>query len=1462
MALTRGAGRVSILAVACFLSLSFLTGPTRAEQPGASPAPPVFDSRLPAEESARGGFVLRAPTGRQLARAAELAARSPGLTLRWDGISGAPKWLAAGPREWLSPPRTGSPEETARAFLLDHAELIGLRPATLSLLEVTDVVSSRGGSRHVHFVQRYGPLEVHGTHVNVNLSPDNGVRSAGLRLFAGIRLAIRPQLSPVDAGRLAVASVYPETPFVPVALDAEEDGERRMVFDGTGFARPNEIRLVVFPTAESARLAWEVRTAEPSLDTSYLILVDAEDGTILYRWNEILQADARRLEDTNPDPEVEEVAPVNHTLAEIPASTPASPVGWLDGDGSSLSGNNATSHLLHWSQPGLTEPSGQYDYAYNTVEAAVVNAWWWANEAHDRFYALGFDEEAGNFQQDNDPDGDGTAPGVGGDPLAVVAYRTGGRNNAYFGPFSADGDFSAIRFYWNDCLHCADHDGDPGNGGDRSTAFMRDAVYHEYTHGASTRMVGGPATPGCLTEVQSAALGEAWSDTFAASFTSEPRVATHWNEGGGWLRGLVHDLEYGELCHISDSGCQVHSDGMIFGGTLWDLRESMRALQGESAVPVFEEILVGGLARTPCSPSMLDARDAILEADSDLNGSANHTVIWNVFADRGMGDDASTTGETDTAPVAGYAVPAGRECTPPGTPTGLTASPTGPNVVTLSYGAPGASAIEVWREDLDIPFDRPVRIAFTTDTASFEDTDVHGGRSYRYHLVALGAAGLGCRSGSSGTADATATGACDAPPVFSPNLVVSDPGDCSLELSWSAASPGCPASPEPIVYNVYRAIWRGYEPAGRHLIGRTSGTTFSDNPPEKGLVSTYLVLAQHGTVDDPPDHRVQGASQLLRWVAAAPTHGRVTTHLWDFDDGAQGWTVDNSADPTGGWVLVDPTPTYYCGMLANPDEPAGGTGLSWVTGDADPPLSMAAHDCDARAYLESPTWDATDGSTILSLDYWAHIRGRNGWLAYEVSNGATTVVKTVSPFMTVQSFDTPARNSWQRYEIDLAYDLEPTATMSLRFYGDPQNYVSEFGLDNVRISRGTGCAASGLDVDWVTVDDSPPGWGNGNGALEAGETAKLILTVRNDGAATAFSPRAVATASTAGLIVHEDTALLPDIAPGGSEDSYGDGITVTLPPHLGCLESISLDIVLSDASETEVHETWNRRLGLGYTEIVFSDTFETDKGWESTSSAENYGRWERGDPVGTMDGSNQANPEDDSPNDAGTFCYVTDNGNPGWPAALNDVDSYSGSYPILWSPGLPLSGLKSARVSFDIWYYDNETLNLDFGFYQTWFNPHAKKWYHYPNTVGWETVTKDITDFGPLLDGYQFLFAAYDRGADHLVEMGVDNFVVEGDRQVCDPLGIDQPPNGVGDTLRIASVDAQAEISWQASPADPDHDDAAYYEVYVSASADGGFEIVETATLTGANRPLDPVTEFFRVTAVNAAGSSGDEPTP
>ncbi|MEU3343012.1 M36 family metallopeptidase [Streptomyces sp. NPDC006668] len=219
-----------------------------------------------------------------------------------------------------------------------------------------------------------------------------------------------------------------------------------------------------------------------------------------------------------------------------------------------------------------------------------------------------------------------------------------------------------------------------GNFGD--VAFI---VYHEYTHGLSNRLVIDANGVSTLTGQQGGAMGEAWSDWYAFDFMTDegfvrddPRVAGDVSmEPPGWqgtvkLRSQPLDCPvgststkcpgtkaagvggytYGDYGKIARGGPEVHSDGEIWGETLWDLRTALGSKLTESLVTRAMDL-------SPTSPTFLDERNAILQADTVVNGGRAHDRIWKVFAHRGMGYFAATFTARDTKPDEDFSLPPG-----------------------------------------------------------------------------------------------------------------------------------------------------------------------------------------------------------------------------------------------------------------------------------------------------------------------------------------------------------------------------------------------------------------------------------------------------------------------------------------------------------------------------------------------------------------------------------------------------------------------------------------------------------------------------------------------------------------------------------------------------------------------------------------------------------------------------------
>ena len=79
----------------------------------------------------------------------------------------------------------------------------------------------------------------------------------------------------------------------------------------------------------------------------------------------------------------------------------------------------------------------------------------------------------------------------------------------------------------------------------------------------------------------------------------------------------------------------VHDNGEIWSQTLWDLRTALGSNTAEA-------IVTGGMRLSPNSPTMLQERNAILQAAQTLG--VNVSTVWQVFANRGFGLAATTPG--------------------------------------------------------------------------------------------------------------------------------------------------------------------------------------------------------------------------------------------------------------------------------------------------------------------------------------------------------------------------------------------------------------------------------------------------------------------------------------------------------------------------------------------------------------------------------------------------------------------------------------------------------------------------------------------------------------------------------------------------------------------------------------------------------------------------------------------------
>lgn len=274
----------------------------------------------------------------------------------------------------------------------------------------------------------------------------------------------------------------------------------------------------------------------------------------------------------------------------------------------------------------------------------ATNLFWQFNRnGHDRHWFSGFDDQAGNFQLTN------AGGGLGGDPVIVSGIPEKlGTNNAFFGtpPEGLCCPFSGFYLFTNPPFRFV-HSG-----------FDSDVTLHEYAHGLTNRLVGGPGNPVALIAQQSGALGEGWSDFYALSFNGD-NVIGEYSTGNAatGIRNVAYTATNGRyLGHYGNiwgpftvSGGnqvfrpEVHDDGEIWASLLADVRRSLTAPApgpGLSGLAV-EKLVTEALFFTPSNASMIEAANALLIADGSLYGGSHSCRLWTVFRNRGFGKHAA-----------------------------------------------------------------------------------------------------------------------------------------------------------------------------------------------------------------------------------------------------------------------------------------------------------------------------------------------------------------------------------------------------------------------------------------------------------------------------------------------------------------------------------------------------------------------------------------------------------------------------------------------------------------------------------------------------------------------------------------------------------------------------------------------------------------------------------------------------
>ncbi len=606
-----------------------------------------------------------------------------------------------------------------------NAASIGLSNNDLANIIVSDSYFDKtAGIRLVYLQQSYKDLPVFNQLQVLAFKNDQLVSKSGGRI-PSIEKKVKgntgiPSVSPEAAVNAAIADRKLAALRQPLVTGSEKNGHL-ISFDDMGISRQAitaELMWVPVEDGKKVELAWQVYIIPVTTPDYWLVRINAVDKstvgvsnlTVYCNWDKPAAGNTNDCNDNHqeinnnsfkffsPSADVSNESPsvvnsVTYRVVPFPYESPTHPGGtpslrtdpWISAPGNATTlkwHNNGTIDFNYtrgnnvWAQEDRNGNNGTGTPATSTTtpdpltfnftpnfaatptqttpsqnqQFAITNLFYWNNIIHDITYQYGFDEAAGNFQANNLGRG-----GQGNDLVMADAQDGGGTNNANFGT-PPDGTSGRMQMYlWS---------GNPQKDGDLDNGV----VTHEFGHGISNRLTGGPSNTACLGNAEN--MGEGWSDYFGLMYTQDWANA-NLNTGFNSPRGIgtyvigesstgtgIRSQKYCTNFAVNNkvyaaviSG-ESHNRGEIWCATLWDMTWNIINQVGTINPNIYDasngggnsialKLVLEGMKLQPCSPGFIDGRDAIIQADEILYGGAHVCAIREAFRRRGMGAFAS-----------------------------------------------------------------------------------------------------------------------------------------------------------------------------------------------------------------------------------------------------------------------------------------------------------------------------------------------------------------------------------------------------------------------------------------------------------------------------------------------------------------------------------------------------------------------------------------------------------------------------------------------------------------------------------------------------------------------------------------------------------------------------------------------------------------------------------------------------
>ena len=481
----------------------------------------------------------------------------------------------------------------ARAFLARYADLFKIRP-DLADLRLAREVQDIGGTT-LTFEQEYHDVPVFEGSIVVGFDPSGSIVHVQNEHVPDLILPTTPALSANQAIALAESALG--TRFSP------GHGTARLVIVRGDKGYPGY------------HLAWQVSAVLRQPHGDWHLFVHAQTGQLVRLLN-LMKSSGSACVPCEPSTDFTCGALFHdHPVDELnnTALTDASNV---DAAQASCKLNNLTSttNLVGlWANTSLTanRVGPPYTYLRSANQHAVdeLTAYYHANRSKEYLDSLGF-------------------TGAMAFSIRIDAHDPTLGDNAHYVP---SGNYMEF-----------------GEGG-VDDAQDPDVVYHEYGHAIQDNQV-----PNYGTTAEGGATGEGFGDYWAAALTDNvfatalgPACVAAWDAvaynpyngslGSGCLRRVDGSKQYPR-----DFVWEVHDDGKIWSAALWNLR-------GNLGPTTTDPLVIKSHTFLTSNANFINAADALLSADSVLNGGVNAVAIGNAMKAYGIprtGTPAPTSGMT------------------------------------------------------------------------------------------------------------------------------------------------------------------------------------------------------------------------------------------------------------------------------------------------------------------------------------------------------------------------------------------------------------------------------------------------------------------------------------------------------------------------------------------------------------------------------------------------------------------------------------------------------------------------------------------------------------------------------------------------------------------------------------------------------------------------------------------------